>query len=460
MEEENDMKQAQQQQQNQKIENDGNSRVKRSSTRRERCIAICGRFLFYSIMLVVVGITFDAFIAYFHGYADSIIHTADLDMTSKGEMDFTFALDTESWFQSHLHTLHVDGMECDLSMKIQKWNHRNLKRDSSNNSNEILEYYEEAHVAHLSLLQSVDLRPRSIWTDIIRIVNSADVKTKDKPEDAGGVSGTTSHFLRGSASKSTSTASSSASSSSSTTSSSSSPMSSTSSRQQVADNHKVTTKMGITHFQFSSFATLLSTLTQHNPTSGGIRNPIGVARCVVNGRVDIYSMGQWGVQLQDYPVYQQRSVNLTHIMNYNPNPNYNNDVVLSKSGQSNASSSYPWLAHTLVHTLLSPTDHLSINYISNSNALPTKVLPTNHKSNSDFLSIIPASSNNPLVANTLSNSISLPTSPLPINALPTNHLLSITAQPTSTPTSTPTSQPTSQPTNRLETTHPSSYLNT
>ena len=496
------MKQSQHLQQHQKIENDGNSVVKRSSTQLERCIAIGARLLFCTIMFVVVGTTFDAFIAYFHGYADSIIHTADIDMTNKGEMDFTFALDTESWFQSHLHTLHVDGMECGFSMKIPKYDHRNLKSDSNNNSNEILEYYEEAHVAHLSLLQSFDLHPRSIWTDIIRIVNSADVKTKDEPEDADGAGGTTSHFLRGSAS--TSTASSSAS-SSSTTSSSSSPMSSTSPRQQVADNHKVTTKMGITQFQFSSFATLLSTLTQstqHNPTSGGVSNSIGVARCVLTGRVDMYSMGQWGVPLQDYPLYQQRSVNLTHIMSYNPNPNYRydlqngvasttsgsinlaptgssittnggsgsgsdsriGDVVLSKSGQSNASSSYPWLAHTLVHALLPSTDHLLISYLSNSNALSTNPFLSNAISNSHTLPIKYLSNNNALPTNVVSTN-PLPTNPFPSNALSNSHTLSINALPTdhlpinhlSSTTAQPTSTPTGQPTNRLTSTHPLSY---
>ena len=227
----------------------------------------------------------------------------------------------------------------------------------------------------------------------------------------------------------------------------------------------------------------------------------------MNGRVDVYSMGHWGVPLQDYPVYQQRTVNLTHIIKHNPNSNYrydlqndaasiatgsinlvptgpsiltngvrgsgssSGDVVLSKSGESNASSSYPWLAHMLVHALLPSTDHLLISYLSNSNALSTNPFPSNALSNSHTLSIKYLSNNNalptnvlstnplptnPFPNNALSNSHTLSINALPTNALPTNHLSSTTAQPTSTPTSTPTGQPT----NRLVTTHPLSYLYT
>ena len=451
MEEENDIKPSQQQPLNPMIENHGESipLVQRSVTQHKRWIVIWGRVFFCLIMFVVVGTTLDAFVAYINGYADGIIHDADIDFTngetSSGEIEFTFTLDATSWFQSHLHTLHVDGMECDLSMKLPKLDHhhRTIKKDNNNNNsnNEILEYYEETHVAHLSLLQSLVLRPRPLWSDITHNINSAHVKTNDEPDDAEVIRGTTtSHFLRGSESTNTE----------------SSSMPSISSQQNVVDNHQITTKVGISHVQFSSFATLLSTLTHTTPkihTDGSGSNPVGMAQCVLNGRVDMYSMGHWGVSLQGYPVYHQHTVNLTHYINNDADLSNNavptagtppisitssssggsgsgGGIALSKAkgsqSSSSSSSSFERMVHTLIHTLLSSTNALPTS------ALPTSTLPSSALPSSD-LSI------NTLTSNAPSNSNPLSTHDRPINALDSNSKPS-------------TFQPSMQPTYRQETT--------
>ena len=469
MEEENSMKLSQPQLTNPMIENHSVPMVPQSLTQQKRRISTWLRVVFCLMILVVIGTTLDALVAYINGYTNGIIHDTNIDFTnsesSNGEIHFTFTLDSTSWFQSHLHTLHVDGMECDLSMKIPKVDyHRNMNSDYDHN--EIIEYYEETHVAHLSLLQSLVLHPRPLWFDI---VNSADEKKKNhQPDDAAQVitERTTTHYLRGSLHQNTE-------SSASTT---------ASSPQHVLDNHKVTTKVGISHVQFSSLATLLATLTTDtqkiylSSSSGRSSSPIGMAQCVLNGWVDVYSMGHWGLSLQDYSFAQQHSVNLTHYINNDLHnhgipikSNNNNNITSSSSSRDSmvwskskdSPTSYQAMLDSLVHTLLTATKAQQVTTTT------TTTTTTTLSTTSDMSINVQSSSSNPTVngypLSTINHAVPIPINPRssistgagagggsgsglkyqPIISLTDNDLA---AEPTIQPTFLPSSRPTMEPT--------------
>lgn len=111
-------------------------------------MTIVGYFMVFVLAFVGIVVAVDAYLCQTQSKVNGVMRTADIKLSSSGDVDLTLRMRTNAWFQSRLHTVTMDAVNC--ALHIDTPSGRRL----------------ELSDASLAQSEPIVLKPKSLWAPL------------------------------------------------------------------------------------------------------------------------------------------------------------------------------------------------------------------------------------------------------------------------------------------------------